>query len=137
MEDKLHILVIDDQKDLAEVLSLALSQRGFTVKVASSGSEAVNICNDERFDLIITDLNMPEMDGIQLIGNVRKLNPHQRIIVVTAHPWQWAPWNKRLISRDLADEVVKHEEIKCLPKPFRMAQLMEMIDEFFQGNGTG
>ncbi|MBD3287103.1 response regulator [candidate division WOR-3 bacterium] len=137
MENKLKILVIDDQKDLTEVLNLALTQRGYVVKVATTGSEAVNICSDESFDLIITDLNMPEMDGVQLIGNIRKLNPHQRIIVATAHPWQWTPWNKRLISRDLAEEVVKHEEIKCLPKPFRMAQLMEMITETLQGNGKG
>ena len=134
---KTRILVIDDQKDLAEVLLLALTQHGFEVKVASSGSEAIYLCSREKFDLLITDLNMPEMDGIQLIGNVRKLNPNQRIIVMTAHPSQWAPWNRRLITRHLETEVLKDDEIKCVPKPFKMTDLFEIIKEFTGGNGAG
>ncbi|MBN2380310.1 response regulator [candidate division WOR-3 bacterium] len=136
MSNKRRILIIDDAKDLAEVLSITLTQQGFEVKVVSTGSEAIYLCGKETFDLLITDLNMPEMDGIQLIGSVRKIHPHQRIIVMTAHPWQWAPWNKRLISRHLEEEVIRSQEIKCLPKPFKKAQLFELIKDFFGGNGV-
>lgn len=125
--------MIDDAKDLAEVLFLVVGAHGFEVKVASSGSEGIRRCSSRTFDLIITDLNMPEMSGIQFIGNVRKLNPYQRIIVMTAHPWQWAPWNKRLISHHLDEEVLEFDRIKCLAKPFRLADLFEITAEFFGG----
>ena len=137
MGKKPYILIIDDARDLAEVLSLSLKQHGYEVKVANTGSEGIHLNKQEQFDLIITDLNMPEMDGIQFIGNARKMNPRQKIIVITAHPSQWTPWNKRLISRNLEKEVVKQEDIKCLPKPFKAADLLRIIGEFFDKNGDG
>lgn len=128
------MLVIDDEQKLAEVMAASLQQRGYDVTITSSGSEALYICAHDVFDVIITDLNMPEMDGIQFAGKIRQINPRQRMIVMSAHPEQWTPWNKRIISYNLADEVTRADEIKFLAKPFQLRELLETLESLLQSS---
>ena len=72
--DKRHrILVVDDDADMCELLSDVLEAEGLSVLTVVDSSEAAKILKQEEFDVIITDLNMPNLDGIQLITAVRKL----------------------------------------------------------------
>ena len=65
------VLIVDDSVSIRQVVSFTLRQAGFTVLDASDGQEALTKLSGQRVDLIVTDLNMPVMDGITLIRNVR------------------------------------------------------------------
>ena len=85
-----YILVVDDEPDILETIvdSLEIEFDASEVKIeqAINGVEALKVIKgDTKFDLIVTDLNMPEMDGIELTENIRKLNNNVAVIVFTGH----------------------------------------------------
>ncbi len=79
------ILIVDDEKTTREILTRALTPRGFTITTVSSGEEALDMMRQEHFDLMITDLLMPKMEGNELIEKSREILPHLIPIVITAH----------------------------------------------------
>ena len=82
---KSKILIVDDEKAIRESVSLVLSEEGYETEIASNGSEALNLLNDQDYDVLITDLKMPEMDGIELIKKSLKICPQTSVIIITAH----------------------------------------------------
>ncbi len=80
-----RILVVDDEKILRESISFILEKEGYTVAVASDGGEAYQKLLDDTFDLIITDLEMPQMKGIELLDKAMHLSPQTYLIVITAY----------------------------------------------------
>ncbi|TFH02707.1 MAG: sigma-54-dependent Fis family transcriptional regulator [Calditrichales bacterium] len=82
---KSKILVVDDEKAIRESVSLVLSEEGYETEIASNGTEALKILTERDFDILITDLKMPEMDGIELIKNSLKICPQTSVIIITAH----------------------------------------------------
>jgi two-component system, chemotaxis family, chemotaxis protein CheY len=66
-----RILAVDDSPSMRQMVSIALAQAGHDVASASDGVEALRIAGSERFDLVITDVNMPNMDGITLVRELR------------------------------------------------------------------
>ena len=68
------ILAVDDQKVMRELVKAILSAEGHTVTTADDGVEALNICKEKTFDLVLSDINMPNMNGITLIGELRLLD---------------------------------------------------------------
>lgn len=83
--DKQSILLIDDDTSLLELLSMRLNAVGLTVKTATSGAEALGILPQYKPHLIITDLRMDEMDGMQLSKLIQQNHPTLPIIIITAH----------------------------------------------------
>lgn len=81
---KKSILIVDDEIHVREGLSELLQQEGFHVETAGNGKEALALSVNKKFDLMISDIKMPEMDGMQLLDNVQKANPDIRVIMVTA-----------------------------------------------------
>lgn len=79
------ILVVDDEKLQREIIRDILKYEGYGVMIAGSGQEALELLNQSSVDLVITDLRMPEMDGIELLGRVKETNPEISVIVVTAY----------------------------------------------------
>lgn len=80
-----HILVVDDEKDTCLLLSQVLEKEGYTVDTANTGVEALHILKKKKFDLVITDLKMPEMDGMTLLREARKLKTKVKFIMMTAY----------------------------------------------------
>ena len=72
-----RILVVDDNAVIAKCLQFALTNRGFEVEVATNGLEAWNRVQNEQFDLVITDIRMPEMTGIEFCSQLRTLEGYQ------------------------------------------------------------
>ncbi|MFC2138454.1 response regulator [Bacteroidota bacterium] len=66
-----EILVVDDSESIREVVKFTLESNGYKVTLGNDGKHAMNYLDGRHFDVIITDLHMPEMDGIELIKNVR------------------------------------------------------------------
>ena len=79
------ILVVDDESDMRIALSHALSRSGYSVETASSGFEALEKFKSEQFSMVITDLKMPEMSGMEVLDEVKKLSPQIPVIMITAY----------------------------------------------------
>ena len=80
------ILVVDDEPSLRELLRRGLSQLGnYSVEVASNGAEAIEKIEKDLFELVLTDLKMPEMDGLELLKAIKGTRPELIVIIMTAH----------------------------------------------------
>ena len=80
-----NILVIDDEQQLRDLLETVLGESGYCVETAEDGRVALEKVKAARFDLVICDLVMPGMDGIETIGRIREIRPEVQFIVMTAH----------------------------------------------------
>ncbi|HSJ57620.1 MAG TPA: response regulator [Anaerolineae bacterium] len=82
-----RILVVDDEESVGFFLRASLEEvrRGYQVELASSGQEALRHMSRQAYDLVITDLRMPGMDGLQLMEEVRRRHPYTRLILMTAY----------------------------------------------------
>jgi len=79
------ILIVDDEKNYLTILSALLEDEGFEVLTAAGGSEALEIHKSSDLDLILTDMKMPKMDGIELLENIKENDPDLPVIMMTAH----------------------------------------------------
>lgn len=77
------ILLVDDEPVILETYSALLSEKGFSVVTASSGREALETFSGNSFDLVITDLAMPDGDGFKLLEEIKEISPHTPVIVFT------------------------------------------------------
>ncbi len=82
---KANILIVDDERSIRDSLEVVLQEEGYGTAVASTGKEALKHAEEQSFDVIITDLKMPEMDGMELLRKCRKMCPQTFIIIITAH----------------------------------------------------
>ena len=80
-----RLLLVDDDPGLLKLLGLRLSSEGFSVATAESGHEALRLLAREKIDLVISDLRMDEMDGLQLFAEIQKGQPGMPVIILTAH----------------------------------------------------
>ncbi|MDX2510198.1 MAG: hybrid sensor histidine kinase/response regulator [Desulfobacterales bacterium] len=104
MKDK--ILLVDDEEGIRKVLGITLSDAGYRVFVAENGQEAFRIFKTETPPIVMTDIKMPGMDGIELLKNIKRLNPDTEVIMITGHG-----------DMDLAIESLKHEATDFITKP--------------------
>ena len=79
------ILVVDDEPAIQDILTWALSAEGYRVATAGSGEEALSRVEQEDFDVIVTDIVMPGLDGLEVLERSRVLNPRAAVIVMTAY----------------------------------------------------
>ena len=84
MEDR--ILVVDDEEVICSILARRLTREGYSCMMAHNGKEALNYFYKDSFSLIISDIKMPEMDGIELLKKVKAMHPPMLMIMVTAYP---------------------------------------------------
>ena len=80
---KKHILVVDDEQDIREILSQALSVKGYRVTAAQAGAEALRLVKADPADLMISDLQMEESDGLELIEKMKAVYPDLPVILLT------------------------------------------------------
>jgi len=106
------ILVVDDEPDMRIALMHALSRSGYAVEAVSSGSEALEKFKNERFNMVITDLKMPEISGMDVLEGVKKISPQIPVIMITAHG-----------SISNAVEAMKEGASDYILKPFSMEAL--------------
>ena len=79
------VLIVDDEKHYPLILKEVLAEEGYLSYPASSGMEAPDILKQERIDLVLTDVKMPGMDGVELLSKIKEINPDIPVIVMTAH----------------------------------------------------
>ena len=118
MTDQTSVLVVDDNEDLLDTLSLILKRRGFNVDTAENGVSAVDKFKTHHFDVILMDIVMPEMNGVEAFRRIREISPGATVILMTAYS------EDELISIAL-DEGAHH----VIHKPIRIDQMIELIKE--------
>jgi signal transduction histidine kinase len=117
-----RILVVDDEKEIREFLSKALTRiAGFQVEMAEDGEEALKKIEQDKLDLILTDLKMPKMDGLKLITEVAKTKPEILTILMTGHG-----------TIDSALEAMKRGASDYLTKPINLDELVLRVQKVLE-----
>ena len=80
-----RVLIVDDEKDFVEIFSLRLEEKGEKVFTAYSGQECLERLQQENIDVVILDIKMPGMDGIETLKEIKKQNPIVEVILLTGH----------------------------------------------------
>jgi len=112
----MRVLVIEDNADLRDYLRQALKLEGYDVLSARNGKEALGMLDGVPYDAVVTDLFMPEMDGIETIAALRRRLPQARIIAISGRPGV----DYLTVARELG---VKH----TLRKPFEIDELLQAL----------
>lgn len=81
----IKVLTVDDEIDFITPLSKRLIKRGFDVRLASCGNDALDYLQKEEFDVVLLDICMPEMDGIKTLGKIKQCYPQIETVMLTAH----------------------------------------------------
>jgi len=115
------ILVVDDQAEVRRLVKLVLVRKGYAVAEAANGRIALQCLRDEPFDLVITDVQMPEVDGITLLEQCVALYPQVDVVVLTAYG-----------SIQNAVDAMKRGAIDYLTKPFEIADLERKVSGCFE-----
>jgi CheY-like chemotaxis protein len=114
------ILVVDDERGIREIAVRALVHHGHDAMAVSGGRAALGVVSDDHFDVILSDIHMPEGDGIELIRALRSRGIKARIIAMTGALHDLSIDLHRVWGSHGADEVIA--------KPFRIAELLQLID---------
>ncbi len=80
-----RILVADDEPAIRESLATVLTKEGYSCKAVASGDEAIAVFDEDPFDIVITDIQMPGADGIKVLQEIMRRHPKTRVIIVTAY----------------------------------------------------
>ncbi|KAF7598671.1 MAG: sigma-54-dependent Fis family transcriptional regulator [Candidatus Dactylopiibacterium carminicum] len=119
MIETLAILVVDDDAALRDAISLILEAAGHRVTLAASGPEALAALERQRFNLVITDLRMDPMDGLELLARIRALNPQLPVLLMTAFG-----------DVDKAVAAMRGGACEFLMKPFESSVLLENVRRY-------
>lgn len=111
------ILIVDDEESLRSFMEIMLSKEGHSVMTSASGPEALDIMREHSFDLVVTDMMMPTMSGLELLGKSKEIDGDQEFIVMTAFG-----------SMDSAIEAMKLGAADYITKPFNIDQIKLAVD---------
>jgi DNA-binding NtrC family response regulator len=85
MMDTLRVLIVDDEDDFRETIVKRLNARKIQAEGAASGIKALEVVKDKDFDVIVLDVKMPGMDGIETLRHIKKMKPEIEVIMLTGH----------------------------------------------------
>ncbi|MBI5057235.1 MAG: response regulator [Nitrospirae bacterium] len=112
-----RLIIVEDEETLCESLKRVLTREGYTVDAVNSAEDAFNMLEEKEYDLIITDIILPGLNGIKLIKRIKEKNPEQTVVVMTAYASLETA--EEALSAGAYDYIVKpvmHEEIKQIVK---------------------
>ncbi|MEA2084193.1 MAG: response regulator [Thermodesulfobacteriota bacterium] len=118
MGDHGKLLVVDDEPSVTQSLEIMLKERSYTVSTASSGNEALELLGRDDFDIMLTDIKMPGMDGLELMRQARELNPEMQCMVFTGYG-----------EIDVAIKAMRMGAINFIHKPFAFAEMEVAIEQ--------
>jgi len=113
-----HILVMEDDLNVAKGLEMVLNEEGYAVDLAATGALAMKAFKEKRFDLLVADLRLPDIDGMKIIKQVKEKDPEIEVIVITGYG-----------TSAQAVEAMKMGVHDFLPKPFTESQIKTAVDE--------
>jgi DNA-binding NtrC family response regulator len=119
------VLIIDDEQDFTDALAERMTTRGMTVSTSSSAIEGLKNVEEHSFDVVVLDLQMPEMDGIETLKVLKKKKPELQVILLTGH----ATVEKGIEAMKLGamDLLEKPADMTTLTEKIKKAQAQKMI----------
>ena len=111
-------LVIDDDAATLDLMKFNLKSEGFEVTTADRGEKGIKLVEDNDFDIILTDLNMPDFDGIEMVRRCKELSPETEIIMITGFS-----------STEKAIEATKAGAFYFLEKPVEFEELLVLVEK--------
>jgi DNA-binding response OmpR family regulator len=114
--NKVRLLVIEDDHSVADALRLIMEDQGYEVVVAHSGREGCEQCNRRTFDLTITDVNLPDMSGLDVLSLLRACAPYLPVIVITARS-----------TPEIVTTAKERGALEVLSKPFLPADIISLV----------
>lgn len=116
MEQRLKILVLDDEPIVCERLKSSLEKLGFEAETFTDSREASRRISEKRFDIVVTDLKMEGLDGLDILKMVKERYPDTRVIIITG-----------FATVDKAKEALKIGAYDFISKPFKLSKLRDLI----------
>ncbi len=116
-EDAVRILIVDDDRSVAEVLRDQIARENSVVEVCSDGAEAMDTMNEQGFDLVVTDLMMPKIGGIGVLRHAKAINPDVIVIIITGYA-----------SLETAIEAIRDGAYDYIRKPFKLQELQIVVN---------
>ncbi len=123
MPDHAQILLIDDEPDSCKALSLLLKRSGYRIESCQSGEEALSILNTQSFDLVISDLLLPGVNGIDILKHIKEHAPETCVILITGNA-----------SAETAVEAMKEGALDYITKPFNFERLKIQVAKALEKN---
>jgi len=120
-----NVLLVEDDRVLREALADTLDLGGFAFKAVDSAEQALKVVHEEPFNLVISDVNMPGMDGHQLLAQLRRQQPHLPVLLMTAHA-----------AVERAVEAIRQGAVDYLVKPFEPKALLNLVQRHAAGRVT-
>ena len=115
---KINILIVDDYEGLSETLSFIFNKKGYFSTIAKDGIEAVEKVKNKFFDIIITDIRMPRMNGVEALREIKKISQDSIVFMMTAYG-----------NADLLQESLKDGPYTILWKPLDIEETLSLIEE--------
>ena len=112
------ILVVDDENSMREFLEIMLTQDGYQVTLAENGEKACRILDESRFDLVITDIRMKDIDGIGVLKKAKSVDPAPTVVLISA-----------FATAETAVEAMREGAYDYIPKPFKVREFKEIVKE--------
>jgi len=121
MEKKIRLLIVDDEVNFIDALAKRLEMRGFEIRKAYNGQEAIDAAKSEKFDIALLDLKMPGMNGDQVLELLKAEHKFLEVIMLTGHG-----------SLDSAVKATKLGAFDYLPKPYELDHLITTLREAYE-----
>lgn len=113
-----RIMIIDDEKIVGDMAKISLEEEGYEVETFLNAKPAIKRLQEESFDVVVTDLKMKNIDGLEVLRTVKKLGPQTKVIMITA-----------FANLDVAIEAIKEDVFDFFPKPVRIKELKASISK--------
>jgi DNA-binding NtrC family response regulator len=114
--DEYRIMIIDDEKIVGDMAKMALEKEGYVVETFINAEPALERLRAERFDVVVTDLKMKGIDGMEVLRRVKNLYPETKVIMITA-----------FANLDTAIEALRGDVYDFFPKPVKIKELKVSI----------
>lgn len=114
--DKFRILVVDDELLIRDLLYDFFTTKDWDITVAEGGQKAIDYLKNQEFDIVLTDLKMPDIDGMDLTGRIRNLYQDIPVVIMTGYP-----------SLETALEALRFKVDDYIIKPFNVNQLFKVV----------
>ena len=121
MMEKINVLLVDDEADFVSTMAKRLAKRGVNPLKAESGETALNILREKSIDVVVLDVKMPGMDGVETLREIKRLNPLVEVIMLTGHA-----------SVEVAIQGMEMGAFDYLMKPTEIDELCYKLEDAFR-----
>ena len=116
-----RLLVVDDEPSMLEFLEIMLRKEGYDVTCTTSGKEAISFCGETSYDMVITDIKMPGVTGLDVLRSVKEISPETIIILITAYA-----------TMETAIQAMKEGAYDYISKPFSPQDLVASVEKVLE-----